>query len=175
MQTGAEIITRLFLDDGRFPNNANLPLVVVKSALKNGEISPEQFETLFTGNGWPAAWRNGLFDFHHYHSTAHEVLGVYSGWVKGCFGGPGGEIFEARAGDVIIIPAGVSHCNKGQSADFSVVGAYPLGQPWDMKYGRDDERPRADTNISNVALPGADPVFGPDGPVLALWQGAERK
>ena len=164
-----EIISRLFTDNGRFPNNENLPLIIIKAALEDDMISPEQFESIFTRNGWPAAWRNGLFDFHHYHSTAHEALGVYSGWVRGCFGGPGGELFEARAGDVIIIPAGVSHCNKGQSADFSVVGAYPAGQAWDMKYGKPDDRPDADKAIKAVGTPGSDPVFGSDGTLISLW------
>jgi uncharacterized protein YjlB len=169
-QTGPEIISRLFKDDGRFPNNGNLPLVIFKSVLGADTVSPEQFEKTFTENGWPAAWRNGLFDAHHYHSSAHEVLGVYSGWVQGCFGGPEGEIFEAQAGDVIIIPAGVSHCNKGQSPDFKVVGGYPAGQSWDMKYGAPDDRPGADHNIRSVTTPDSDPFFGSDGPLINLWR-----
>ena len=170
IQAEPEIITRLFNDDGRFPNNEGLVFVIFKSVLAPGRISPAEFETLFSKNGWPAAWRNGLYDFHHYHSTAHEVLGVYSGWVEGRFGGPGGETFTAEAGDAIIIPAGVSHCNMGQSPDFKVVGAYPAGQQWDMKNGTPGERPGADDNIKNVALPGSDPVFGSDGPLLDLWR-----
>lgn len=164
-----EVISRIFQDDGTFPNNENLPLLVIRSPLEDAQIVPESFEELFNTHGWPSAWRNGLYDFHHYHSKAHEVLGVYSGWVRACFGGPDGEILEARQGDVIIIPAGVSHCNKGQSPDFKVVGGYPAGQPWDMMYGRTGERPQADRNISQVLLPTADPVFGPDGPLIALW------
>ena len=167
---GAEIISRLFTDDGRFPNNGNLPLIIIKAPFDGEMISPERFENTFTRNGWPAAWRNGLYDRHHYHSSAHEALGVYSGWVRGCFGGPGGETFEARAGDVIIIPAGVSHCNRGQSADFSVVGAYPAGQTWDMKFGNPGDRPAADNAIKTVPMPSSDPVFGADGPLLSLWQ-----
>jgi uncharacterized protein YjlB len=170
VQKEVKIITRLFGDDGNFPNNAGLPFVIFKSILPTGQVSPATFESLFTTNGWPAAWRNGLFDFHHYHSTAHEVLGVYSGWVEGRFGGPGGETFTAEAGDTLIIPAGVSHCNLGQSPDFKVVGAYPAGQHWDMKYGKSGERPGADDNISNVALPQTDPVFGSGGPLLELWR-----
>ena len=167
---GPEIISRLFTDDGRFPNNGNLPLIIIKAALGKEMISPERFESIFTRNGWPAAWRNGLFDRHHYHSSAHEALGIYSGWVRGCFGGPGGEIFEAGAGDVIIIPAGVSHCNKGQSSDFSVVGAYPAGQSWDMKFGNPGDRPAADQNIKAVPTPDSDPFFGSGGPLVSLWQ-----
>jgi uncharacterized protein YjlB len=165
----SNIIVRLFEDDGRFPNNGSLPLIIITAALDPGTISPEKFERTFTQNGWPAAWRNGLFDFHHYHSSAHEVLGVYSGWVKACFGGPQGETLKARAGDIIVIPAGVSHCNVGQSSDFRVVGAYPTGQEYDMMYGNDDDRPQADENIKTVGRPLADPVFGPTGPLIRLW------
>ena len=164
-----QIISRFFFDDGTYPNNKILPLVVIKSPLKDAEIIPERFEKLFSDNGWPAAWRNGLYDFHHYHSKAHEVLGIYSGWVRGCFGGPKGEIMEAKKGDVIIIPAGVSHCNMGQSPDFKVVGGYPAGQPWDMMYGKPGERPKADLNISQVFMPVKDPVFGSGGPLIELW------
>jgi len=165
----SNIILRYFEDDGRFPNNGNLPLVIVTAALDRAALSPEKFERTFTQNGWPAAWRNGLYDHHHYHSTAHEVLGVYEGWVKARFGGPGGETFKAGAGDIIIIPAGVAHCNVGQSKDFRVVGGYPAGQQWDTMSGADGERPAADERIAEVAKPLSDPVFGPTGPLMKFW------
>jgi uncharacterized protein YjlB len=76
---------------------------------------------------------------------------------------------KAEAGDIIIIPAGVSHCNQGQSDDFRVVGAYPAGQQWDMMHGREGERPGADDNIVSVPKPLADPVFGPTGPLMNFW------
>jgi len=165
----SNIIVRQFEDDGTFPNNGTLPLIIITAALDRTALSPEKFERTFRQNGWPAAWRNGLYDFHHYHSLAHEVLGVYSGWVKACFGGPSGETLKAEAGDIIIIPAGVAHCNQGQSADFRVVGAYPAGQQVDMMYGKAGERPAADDNIVNVPRPLADPVFGPAGPLMKFW------
>lgn len=166
---GPQFISRIFRDNGAFPNNKNLPLVIFKSPLKDSQIAPEYFEELFNDNGWPAAWRSGLYDFHHYHSKAHEVLGVYSGWVRACFGGPKGEILKAEKGDVIIIPAGVSHCNKGQSSDFKVVGGYFDDQPWDMMCGDPGERPQADLNISQVGMPTTDPVFGSNGLLIELW------
>lgn len=164
-----KFVSRVFDAHGAFPNNEQLPMVILRSPIKNVRIGPEHFEELFRDNGWPPAWRNGLYDFHHYHSQAHEVLGIYSGWVRACFGGPQGEILKAEKGDVIIIPAGVSHCNKGQSPDFKVVGGYPDGQLWDMMYGKPGERPQADHNISQVFMPASDPVFGSDGILLELW------
>lgn len=165
----SNIILRIFEDDGRFPNNGSLPLVIITAALDPGTINPEKFERTFTQNGWPAAWRNGLYDFHHYHSSAHEVLGVYEGWVEARFGGPNGETFKAEAGDIIIIPAGVAHCNMDQSKDFHVVGGYPAGQEYDMKDGKDGERPGADETIANVTKPLSDPVYGPTGPLMKFW------
>ena len=31
-------------------------------------------ERRFEENGWPPAWRDGIYDFHHYHSQGHEAL-----------------------------------------------------------------------------------------------------
>lgn len=161
----------VFEDDGIYPNNARLPLIVLQQVFKTAsDINPETIETVFDKNGWDSAWRNGLYAFHHYHSSAHEALGIYTGWVKAQLGGPGGETLTARAGDVIIIPAGVSHKNLDQSPDFSVVGAYPRGQSWDMLYGKPGERPRADEAIRKVPLPNADPVFGQNGPLMKQWK-----
>lgn len=161
----------VFEDDGIYPNNTRLALIVLQQVFKAApDINPETIETVFNKNGWDSAWRNGLYAFHHYHSTAHEALGIYSGWVKAQLGGPGGETLTARAGDVIIIPAGVAHKNLDQSPDFSVVGAYPRGQAWDMMYGKPGERPWADEAIREVPLPTADPVFGKKGPLMQEWK-----
>ena len=158
-------------EDGRFPNNENLPLIILRGVIPMQNGRPvEQIVGLFQENGWGNSWCNGIYRFHHYHSTAHEVLGVCSGWVKALFGGPNGKIVTARTGDVIIIPAGVAHMNLGQSQDLVVVGAYPHGQMWDMNYGKPGERPEADDRIQAVPLPGADPVYGETGPLMKLWQ-----
>jgi len=153
-----------------FPNNTRLDLCILKQAFSPDTANlAEVIEHCFQQNRWPPAWRNGLYDMHHYHSSAHEALGVYSGWVDACFGGPGGRVQTATVGDVIIIPAGVSHKNMGQSADFRIVGAYPEGQRVNMMYGQPGERPRVDKEIQQVALPQTDPVNGSDGPLLKIW------
>nr|WP_319393422.1 hypothetical protein [uncultured Desulfobacter sp.] len=160
----------IFKDDGTYPNNT-IPLVLFKQAIQSTvTIDPGSIETVFHENNWVNSWRNGLFGVHHYHSTAHESLGVYSGWVKAQLGGPGGEIVTVEAGDVVIIPAGVAHKNIDQSTDFKVVGAYPTGQIPDMKYGKPGERPETDQNIQNVDLPEYDPVYGKNGPLIKLWR-----
>ncbi len=159
----------IFHDDGTYPNS-DLPLVLLKQAIQpRVDIDPGIIERIFHENNWVNSWRNGLYPYHHYHSTAHETLGIYSGWVKAQLGGPDGKIFTVEAGDVIIIPAGVAHKNIEQSQDFKVVGAYPIGQIPDMKYGKPGERPKVDQNIQNVGLPRNDPVYGKTGPLLELW------
>ena len=157
--------------DDNFPNNNTLSLILIQQAFNPSTKNlVSAIEKVFHGNAWGRSWRNGIFTFHHYHSTAHEVLGLYAGRVKAQFGGPNGQIAEAEAGDVIVIPAGVSHKNLDQSPDFHCVGAYPKGQSPDMQYGKPGERPYTDGNISSVPLPRTDPVYGKTGPILEIWE-----
>jgi len=163
--------SEILKDDGTFPNNEKLPLLIYKQAISLNKNDPAStIEKYFHINRWGGSWRNGIYGFHHYHSTAHEALGIYKGNIKVQLGGPKGIIVDAEAGDVIIIPAGVAHKNLGSSADFGVVGAYPKGQSWDMNYGKDGERPEADKNIREVPLPETDPVYGNPGPITEMWK-----
>lgn len=164
-----DVIAQELKDDGVFPNN-RLPLLIYRDALVAGENDPAaRFEQLFAANGWSGGWRNGIYPYHHYHSTAHEVLGIFSGSARVQFGGEDGVVHELHAGDVVIIPAGVAHKNLGSSEDLGVVGAYPEKQHWDMNYGKLGERPQADRNIARTPLPKADPVYGAAGPLIEHW------
>lgn len=149
----------VFADDGTFPNS-RLPLLFYEAALPRDAATPEAVERLFAENGWPPAWRASVYTFHHYHSTAHETLGIARGSARLMLGGPQGQEFEVRAGDVIVIPAGVAHKRVSSSADFLVVGCYPPGQDWDLLRGEAGDRPRADANIAAVPMPETDPVGG---------------
>jgi uncharacterized protein YjlB len=170
----AEVIHELLKDDGTYPNNQRLPLLLYRGAL---DLPPEDaaatIEALFWDHHWGNSWRNGVYDFHHYHSTAHEVLGVYGGTATIQLGGEQGITVTVERGDVVIIPAGVAHKNLGASPDFRVVGAYPRGQQWDMNYGKPGERPQADERIARVPLPENDPVYGADGPLQEHWTARE--
>src|SRR4051812_20363764 len=116
-------------DDGAMPNNPKCPLLIYPQALDpTVRDLASMFERLFASNNWKGAWRNGVYTFHHYHSNTHEVLGVYKGSATLRLGGEHGTTQRVRAGDVIIIPAGVSHKNMGASSNFGVVGAYPGGK-----------------------------------------------
>ena len=87
------------------------------------------------------------------------------------FGGEEGPLVEVRAGDVVVIPAGVSHCNEGSSEDLLVVGSYPAGQRPDINKGTPDENAKLREKLGKVPLPAADPVHGAEGPLLRHWAG----
>tara|TARA_R110002124_G_scaffold114535_48_gene269725 strand:+ start:3686 stop:4198 length:513 start_codon:yes stop_codon:yes gene_type:complete len=157
-----------FVDDGRFPNSRQ-PTVIYAQALAAADVTAEAMEALFNGNGWPSQWRSGVYDFHHYHSTAHECLGVVLGKAELRLGGPGGRLFAVTAGDVLVLPAGTTHQRVSASSDFLVIGAYPPGQAWDLLRGEPGERPAADQRIAAVPLPMTDPVGGASGAVLEKW------
>jgi uncharacterized protein YjlB len=159
----------VFADDGTFPNS-RLPLLFYEAALPRDGVTPEALERLFAACGWPPAWRSSVYTFHHYHSTAHETLGIARGEARLMLGGPDGQEFTVRAGDVIVIPAGVAHQRVSSSGDFLVVGCYPPGQDWDLLRGEPGDRPQADQNIGRVPLPETDPVGGAGGPLIEKWR-----
>ena len=158
-----------FKDDGSIPNNP-LPLLIYSNVIEVGGPDPAaDFERRFASNGWAKMWRNGIYTFHHYHSTSHEVLGCYRGSANVLLGGEQGELLTLNAGDVVLIPAGVGHFNKGASSDFQVVGAYPKGFDWDMQYGRPGERPQVLENIAALPVPPRDPVLAAAGGLKEHW------
>lgn len=157
-------------DDGTFPNN-RLPVLLWRGAIPTDGDPATAIEDRFHASGWGGAWRNGIFDWHHYHATAHEVLGIARGTVTVQLGGPQGAPLDLAAGDIVLLPAGTAHRNLGQSQDLLVIGAYPAGQRPDMRDGSPGERPAADRAIAAVPLPDTDPVTGDPGPP-APWRAA---
>ena len=161
--------TTTFKDDGVIPNS-RYPLLLYRDVINVNNRDPaSRVQEWFAGNNWTNSWRDGIYPFHHYHSTSHEVLGVYQGSATVRLGGEEGRDFTVLAGDVIVIPAGVGHKNLGASNDFGVVGAYPDGRNWDLLTGKPGERPKADQNIAALPIPGNDPVYGPEGPLREIW------
>lgn len=155
-------------DDGVFPNSL-LPVVVYQDAAGGrpaGELDA-WFTRTFTTNRWLDPWKAGLYPYHHYHSTACEVLGVVSGVGLLALGGPHGVTTPVRPGDVIAIPPGVAHANP--DGGLVVVGAYFEGLLPDLCTGKPGERPDADERISSVMPADVDPIQGVDGPLTRLW------
>lgn len=169
-QASIQIRTLHFADDGRIPNHPTLPMIVYKGVLRLDARDPAgTAEQLFARNGWQGMWRNGIFDFHHYHSNAHEVLAICRGQATVRFGGEAGETLVVEAGDVALLPAGTGHKRLSPSGDLLVVGAYPPGQTPDLCRGELGERPQALATIQAVPLPAQDPVYGTTGPRFAYW------
>ena len=164
-----EAATYVFEDDSSIPNS-NLPLVLYLGALDlPEENSAEICERVFHGNRWGDFWRNGIYSFHHYHSIAHEVLGLCEGKATVRFGGEKGVTVELARGDVAILPAGVGHKKLEGTADLLVVGAYPAGSDCDLIDANSTDHLRVLERIREVSLPSTDPVYGPGGPLLDMW------
>jgi uncharacterized protein YjlB len=163
-------LTFVFADDGLVPNNP-MPFLVYKRAVDLAHEQPEKtIEGLFRANGWGAMWRNGVYDFLHYHATVHEALGVARGNAVVRFGGDRGTDLAIAAGDIAILPAGTGHQCLYASPDFCVVGAYPPGPPMQITRPTLENYTDALKTIPEVKLPKTDPVCGEDGGLVKLWR-----
>jgi uncharacterized protein YjlB len=164
--TTATPSTLHFTGDGSIPNSAHPVLVYRGLGIARGAAEAER---AFAANNWRGAWRNGIYAFHHFHSTAHEVLAIVAGHASVTLGGPEGETLEVSRGDVLVLPAGTGHRKEGSSADLLVVGAYPDGMSWDLRRGDPAEYREVQANIAAVPLPVADPVGGAEGALPRHW------
>jgi uncharacterized protein YjlB len=146
-------------DTGPIPNHPRFPVLVYRG------VDVSDVRSLLAAHGWGGAWTDGVFDFHHFHSTSHEVLAVIAGAATLELGGPQGRAFEVAQGDVLVLPAGTGHRRAAARGGFTVVGAYPAGQEdYDLLREADDA---ARERLARVPVPDADPIGG-DG--IALWR-----
>lgn len=169
-ETFREPETLRFRPSGGMPNHPRWPVLLYRGVWKAGPNLGDVIENVFREHGWSGCWRAGVFDFHHFHSNAHEALGVAGGEAEILLGGPDGETVRARAGDLIVLPAGTGHKKISASPEFLVVGAYPSGQEdYDLRRADPATEEDAARSVSQVKPPGADPAFGRDGPLARLW------
>lgn len=161
-----------FKDDGIIPNHPHWPLIIYRNVVRrDDDFDPAAvFEELFESNGWGDSWRDGIYDYVHYHSRIHEVLGIARGQGEVQFGGLKGRTIQMKAGDVAILPAGTGHQCLSATDDFLVVGAYPPKGTYDECTSSED-RKRAIKSIPKVGRPRKDPVYGGDGPLRTHWHG----
>ena len=153
------------------PNHPGFPVLVYRGT---GMRDPMTARSRFAEHGWGGSWVDGVFDFHHFHSTSHEVLAVEAGRATLELGGPQGEAFEVAAGDVVVLPAGTGHRRAVADGSFTVVGAYPAGQErYDLLRGDDPaEVEAARERIAALGAPPEDPVGG-DG--VGGWRQVARR
>jgi uncharacterized protein YjlB len=165
-----------FSDDGIVPNNSRFPVLLYRRAVSLGSTSFDPatvIDTLFDSNGWARSWRDTVYDFVHYHSQVHEVMGVARGSAKIECGGVKGRILSLKAGDVVVLPAGTGHRLIEASRNFLVVGAYPPDGTYD-ECTDTRNRPDATKRIAKVRRPDTDPVYGKGGPLTELWRAGRR-
>ena len=73
-----------FKDDGVVPNHPLWPLIIpcgpsssTRAPFDYRSASiPRPYLKLFDSRGWGNSWRDGIYDYVHYHSSIHEVLGI---------------------------------------------------------------------------------------------------
>lgn len=159
---GSRPATEIFrlAPDGSIPNSTQPALVYRGVFSQRNDAGAQWLEQRFADNGWTDAWRSSVYPFHHFHSNTHEVLGAFAGKALLQLGGDRGPEVDLRAGDVLVIPAGVAHRKLRETDGFQVVGAYPEGREPDMRTGVESEHETIEKAVAQVPVPAADPVFG---------------
>jgi uncharacterized protein YjlB len=150
-------------DKGADVPNSGLPVLIYRAVLPSHRAhKADAFRKSFQAAGWSGVWTDTIYDYTHFHSNAHEVLGIAEGSVTLRLGGEAGSLFRLKAGDMIVLPAGVGHRRVGNDDGLKVIGAYPRGQShFDMK--------RQGRVVPRVSLPSTDPFYGVDGPLMQSW------
>lgn len=104
---------------------------------------------------------------------------VTSGSARLCFGGPPEEgnigrlELEVKQGDVMIVPAGVSHAMLENRGGFEMLGVYPIGaDDWDFCVGKEEEKGEAWERIKGLAWFEKDPVYGDKG---QYWKSSRKR
>lgn len=149
--------------------NSPLPVLIYRQVLdaSDAEKRADTFESMFKQHGWQPAWRYHLYDFDHFHSTAHEALGIFRGQARARLGGPDGQEVMLYPGDVLVLPAGVGHASLEADDDFCMVGAYPPGQDPEIERGDPTQLAETQARVAAVATPSTTPVGGP---LTPLWK-----
>lgn len=143
------------------------PLLIYHQAFLNPSASAIETHLKSVGVVEPQ-WRYTMYSQSHFHSTTHEVLCIASGSAKCCFGhedNPDKVEPILSKGDIVVIPAGVSHRLLEDFGGFQMVGSYPVGKNWDMCYGKPDEEDKV-KRIADLGWFASDPIYGNQGPCL---------
>jgi uncharacterized protein YjlB len=164
--------TYRFRDDGLIPNHPRWPVIIYRRAVRFPHaLDPAALmEDIFERNDWGDSWRSDIYDYLHYHSRIHEVLGVVRGSAKVRLGGDKGRTFKIAAGDIVILPAGTGHQSLKASKSFMVVGAYPPNGTYDECLPNRQQHGLGVRRVRKVARPRKDPLLGTEGALLRYWK-----
>ncbi|KAL7918494.1 hypothetical protein ACQKWADRAFT_330578 [Trichoderma austrokoningii] len=154
--------------------NSWLPVILYRDVLPQprNEETTTQF---LTACGWEKrlikiAIREpgGHISMRHFHPNTHECYGVFQGNSTLLLGkikdGLGVEV-DGRTGDVIVLSAGTAHSSLGSYGDYRYIGEC---LKWISESGKQPAASFAPT-IRAVPTPKANPVYGKQGPLVALW------
>ncbi|PSK34304.1 hypothetical protein B9Z65_8630 [Elsinoe australis] len=157
--------------------NSRLPVLVYRNVLPRPHHQPSARAAL-EKNDWIQGGVFKHYPTHHYHTVTHECYAVFKGKTRYLVGkGPlddaaKGIEFDLEAGDLVIQPAGVAHCNLESSDDFEYIGVYPQGSPhWDNNWCRVDAEETHEKSLTaeQIPIPSTDPVYGTNGPLVDIW------
>lgn len=161
--------------------NSILPVLIYRNMLPANPTAASTRDAL-EKNSWLQGGVFKTYRAHHFHSVTHECYAIFKGSSRLLLGrGPlddpndGGIEVDVSVGDIIVLPAGVSHCSVDSEGDYEYVGLYPKGSPhWDSNFCKADATETAEKarNARNVPIPEYDPIYGQDGPLVEIWKNA---
>ncbi|XEV01474.1 hypothetical protein FSHL1_006761 [Fusarium sambucinum] len=171
-----------YFEQTEFVPNSRLPLLVYRNVLPQ-PLSEKSAKVFLENNQWFKGGAWGPVPRHHFHPNTHECYAVTRGSSTLLFGvGPSedtelGRRVHVASGDVVIIPAGVSHCSTDFQDDYMYLGVYPKDSPkWKNEYCRDANRCELLRDEAKaVVVPDWDPVKGHHGPLHQIWSTVGRE
>jgi uncharacterized protein YjlB len=117
-------VVRIFRkDDGIFPNNESYPLILMKNAF-SGRTEEEGRHLITKSGEWTNPWTWGVFEYHHYHSKAWELLLCVQREANVQLGGVTGPTIQMKQGDLVYVPPGFAHKQASSSNGFTLLGSY---------------------------------------------------
>ena len=165
-------IRHLTLKRNNYFPNSTLPVLLYKQVLDlplQINKAAEIIRDIFTHHRWSNTWKDGIYDYHHYHSNAHECMGIANRAAMVILGGPGGKKITLSRGDVLILPAGIGHKCISATKNFVCVGAYPNGKEFNINTGSLEEYKKAMLQLRKLPVPSYDPVFGKENILKEYW------
>ncbi|KAK2744266.1 hypothetical protein FQN57_004351 [Myotisia sp. PD_48] len=171
-------VERFYLRPTIYSPNSRLPVLLYQNVLPQPHTEENAKKFLET-NDWEMRGAWGHIPIPHFHPNTHECYGIFQGSStliigRGKNDSVGGIYIPVQTGDVIVLPAGTTHCCSNSKGDYRYVGVYPKQAPrWRNEYGNQPVDVVAiQGDLSRVEMPTQDPVYGHRGPLIYYWSEA---